>query len=55
MDIEKIADAVGHINSYVTKTTYRHQIADEITTAAETMDGIFGGRRAADESRWLPG
>jgi len=42
VDIEKIADTVRHINSYVTKTTYRHQIADEITTAAETMDGIFG-------------
>ena len=44
VSIEDISDAVGHLNSYVTKTVYRHQIADEITTAAETMDGIFGGK-----------
>lgn len=29
VDIEEIADAVGHINSTVTKAVYRHQIADE--------------------------
>jgi integrase len=44
VSIEDISDAVGHLNSYVTKTVYRHQIADEITTAAEIMDGIFGGK-----------
>lgn len=44
VSIEEIADAVGHVNSHVTKTVYRHQIADEIVTAAATMDGIFGGR-----------
>jgi integrase len=44
VSIEDISDAVGHINSHVTKTVYRHQIADEITTAAETIDGIFGGK-----------
>jgi integrase len=42
VDIEKIADAVGHVNSTVTKAVYRHQIADEITVAATAMDGIFG-------------
>jgi integrase len=42
VDIEQIADAVGHINSTVTKAVYRHQIADEITSAATVMDSIFG-------------
>ena len=42
VDIEEIADAVGHINSTVTKAVYRHQIADEITSAATAMDAIFG-------------
>jgi integrase len=42
VDIEKIADAVGHVNSTVTKAVYRHQIADEITSAATVMDSIFG-------------
>jgi integrase len=44
VSIEDISDAVGHINSHVTKTVYRHQIADEITTAAKAMDDIFGGK-----------
>lgn len=42
VDIEQIADAVGHINSTVTKAVYRHQIADEIASAATVMDSIFG-------------
>jgi len=42
VDIERIADAVGHINSTVTKAVYRHQIADEVTSAATVMDSIFG-------------
>jgi integrase len=42
VDIEQIADAVGHINSTVTKNTYRHQIADKVTAAASVMDSIFG-------------
>lgn len=42
VDNEKIADAVGHINSTVTKTTYRHQIADKVTAAATVMDTVFG-------------
>jgi hypothetical protein len=40
--LEDIADAVGHINSTVTKAVYRHVIADEITSAATAMDAIFG-------------
>jgi integrase len=42
VSIEDIADAVGHINSTVTKVVYRHQIADETTAAATVMDSIFG-------------
>ena len=42
VSIEDIADAVGHINSTVTKAVYRHVIADEITSAATAMDAIFG-------------
>jgi integrase len=42
VDIEQIADAVGHVNSTVTKAVYRHQIADEVTSAATVMDSIFG-------------
>ena len=42
VDIEQIADAVGHVNSTVTKAVYRHQIADEITSVATAMDTIFG-------------
>jgi integrase len=47
VDIEQIADAVGHVNSTVTKTVYRHQIADEITSAATVMDSIFGGAKGS--------
>jgi integrase len=42
VDIEQIADALGHVNSTVTKTVYRHQIADKVTVAATAMDTIFG-------------
>jgi hypothetical protein len=42
LDIEQIADAAGNVNSTVTKIVYRHQIADEITSAATVMDSIFG-------------
>jgi integrase len=42
VDIEQIADAVGHVKSTVTKAVYRHQIADEITSVATAMDAIFG-------------
>lgn len=47
VDIEKIADAVGHINSTITKTVYRHQIADKVTVAASAMDTIYGGASAS--------
>jgi integrase len=41
VDIEAIADAAGHINSNVTKTVYRHQLADKISTVARVMDSTF--------------
>jgi integrase len=50
VDIEQIADAVGHVNSTVTKTVYRHQIADEITSAATAMDSIFGDAKGSGAS-----
>jgi integrase len=42
IDIEAIADAAGHANSSVTRTVYRHQIADKVSRAAAAMDEIFG-------------
>jgi integrase len=42
IDIEAIADAAGHVNSTVTRTVYRHQIADKVTRASAAMDDIFG-------------
>jgi integrase len=47
VDIEKIAEAVGHTNSTVTKVVYRHAIADRVTVAATAMDAIFGGASAS--------
>jgi integrase len=41
VDIEKIADAVGHINSNVTRTVYRHQIADVVSETATVMDRLY--------------
>jgi integrase len=38
--VEAIADAVGHSSSRVTSDVYRHQITDEITTAATAWDAI---------------
>jgi site-specific recombinase XerC len=29
-DIEAVADAAGHANSHITRTVYRHQIADKV-------------------------
>ncbi len=40
MSIEEIADAAGHVNSNVTKTVYRHQIRDEISSAATAWDSL---------------
>jgi len=36
VDIEVIADAMGHTNSNVTRTVYRHQLADKITIVGRT-------------------
>ena len=41
VNIDQIADAVGHINSNVTKTVYRHVLADKLATAARVMDATF--------------
>ena len=58
MDIEQIADAVGHINSTVTKAVYRHQIADEVTLGGD-RDGLDFRRgerllRIIGSAGWLP-
>ena len=45
--VEDIADAVGHVNSNVTRAVYRHQIADTVTRAPDAMDrALAGGNRA---------
>jgi IS30 family transposase len=46
-----IADAVGRVNSTVTKAVYRHQIADEIASVATAMDVIFARQRAPERHR----
>jgi integrase len=47
VDMEVIADSVGHVNSTVTRTVYRHQIADKVARAASAMDQIFGAGSAS--------
>jgi integrase len=47
VDIEVIADAAGHRSSVITKTVYRHQIADKVSAAAEAMDRVFGSGSAS--------
>jgi integrase len=42
VDIERIADAAGHVNSNVTRTVYRHQLADKVSEAAGAMDQRYG-------------
>jgi integrase len=42
VDLEVIADHVGHVNSNVTRGTYRHLLADEIGTAAVVFDRLYG-------------
>ncbi len=42
VDMELVSDAVGHINSTITRTVYRHQIADKVARAATVMDQVFG-------------
>jgi integrase len=41
VDIEVIADAAGHINSNVTRSVYRHNLADQIGTAADVFDKLY--------------
>jgi integrase len=42
--IEHIADAAGHANSRVTQTVYRHQLSDEIASAATVWNAITAAR-----------
>jgi integrase len=41
VDIERIADAVGHINSNVTKAVYRHALTDTVSETATVMDRLY--------------
>jgi integrase len=41
VDIEVIADAMGHANSNVTRTVYRHALGDRISAAATAFDAIL--------------
>ena len=41
VDVDSIADAAGHINSNVTRTVYRHVLADKLSAAATVMDATF--------------
>ena len=61
VDIEKIADAVGHINSNVTRTVYRHQIADVVSETATVWTGSTRREMTSERSSgpgklpfWLP-
>ena len=38
VDIDQIADAAGHINAAVTRSVYRHVLADKLATAARVID-----------------
>jgi len=40
VDLETIADHVGHVNSNVTRGVYRHLLADEVVTAAAVVDRL---------------
>ncbi|WP_242900661.1 tyrosine-type recombinase/integrase [Actinomadura terrae] len=41
--IEKISDLVGHANTTITETVYRHQLRPVIRDGAEHMNDIFSG------------
>lgn len=41
VDIDQIADAAWHINAAVTRSVYRHVLADKLATAARVMDATF--------------
>lgn len=40
VDIEVIASGAGHVNSNVTRSVYRHQIADKISAAATVFNSL---------------
>jgi integrase len=40
VDVEEISDAVGHINSTITRKVYMHQVTDKISAAARVWDRI---------------
>ncbi|MEW2358256.1 site-specific integrase [Spirillospora sp. NPDC029432] len=42
--IEKISDLVGHKNTKITETVYRHQLRPEIRDGAEHMNDIFASK-----------
>jgi integrase len=42
VDLEVIADHVGHVNSNVTRGVYRHLLADEVGAAAVVFDRLYG-------------
>jgi site-specific recombinase XerD len=42
VDLEEIADHVGHINSNVTRGVYRHLLTDKLWTAAVAFDKLYG-------------
>jgi integrase len=46
-DIERIADAMGHKDSSITRTVYRHALADKTSDAARVMDDIIWGGTGA--------
>ena len=59
MDMDQIADAAGRINAAVTRSVYRHVLADKLATAARVMDSTFrsaGGAsmRPVGSQLWLP-
>jgi integrase len=41
VNIEKIADAAGHVNSAITRRVYRHALADTIVETATVMDRVY--------------
>jgi integrase len=41
VDLETVADLVGHANSNITRAVYRHQLADKVGTAAAVFDRIY--------------
>jgi hypothetical protein len=45
--MEDIADAAGHANSAITRTVYRHQIRDKVTSVSAAMDRVFGNGGSA--------